>query len=177
MAANSTNCIGDIKTVQTNGPSNGTLALAIAQAGPIMDYIGNVDLVKHKLQECVELIGLSGVPKGLITNTAAGDPNLTTLTAVSNALTGGSAPSSTLVTNMTTVISNGPNTTTSANAIAQGGPIMDYLGICKLVKTKLQEAAVLLANTGIPLGIINVTSASTDGTNLGLLQGVAQVLV
>jgi hypothetical protein len=143
-----------------------------------MDYLGNINTCIQKLQMCVESIGLSGIPKGLVANTAAGDGNLTTLTAVSNALTGGSGPSSTLVTNMTTVCNNvatSPNATTQSNAIAQAGPIMDYLGLCRSVLLRLQEAAVLLANTGIPKGVITVTAAS-DATNLGLLQGVAQIL-
>ena len=74
-------------------------------------------------------------------------------------------PSTALITNTKSVISNGPNAATKALAIAQGGPIMDYAGNCNLLLTKLQECEVLIGK------IIQDTDA-TDATNLGLLQNV-----
>lgn len=175
----STNCRGDIVTVYTNGPNAATLAKASAAAGPIMDYIGNCHLVHLKLGECVELIGLSGIPKGLVADTDSGtdSTNLALLTAVSNLLTGGGAPSSHAVTDMAAVIANGPAAATTAKAIAAAGPIMDYVGICKLVLLKLQECYELLSPSPyIPKALISVTD-STDSANLALLIGVAAVLV
>ena len=175
----STNCIGDIGTVLTNGPNAATTAKASAAAGPIMDYIGNCKLVQLKLQECVELIGLSGVPKGIVTDTDAGtdSTNLALLTAVSNLLTGGGAPSSTAVTAMKSVLTNGPAAATTAKASAAAGPIMDYIGNCNLVLLKLQEVYELLSPSPyVPKTLIYVTD-STDSVNLALLNGIAAVLV
>lgn len=52
--------------------------------------------------------------------------------------------STALLTDLGTVITNGPSATTQANAIAAAGPIQDYIGMCYLLKGKFQEAAVLL---------------------------------
>ena len=175
MPTASSNLLGDMGTVITTGPTAATTTKAIANAGPIMDYVGCCKLVVTKLQEAVELLGLSGIPKGIITDTDSTDStNLAKLTAVSNALTGGSSPSTTLVTDMGAVITAGPNSATTVKANANAGPIMDYAGCCRLVLTKLQECAQLLSLSGIPKGIITVTDAG-DGS-LGTLQNVATAL-
>lgn len=49
--------IADMKTVYTNGPGAASKALASAPAGPIMDYLGNVNAVILKLEEAQVLIG------------------------------------------------------------------------------------------------------------------------
>lgn len=54
------------------------------------------------------------------------------------------AASTALITDIGTAISTGPNATSTANAIAAAGPIMDVKGNLELVRLKLQEAKVLL---------------------------------
>lgn len=65
-----------------------------------------------------------------------------------------------IITNINTVISNGPTAQTiknaaSGNLVTAGAYIEDYVGLCNLVKTKLQEAKVLVA----------ALIASTDGSD------------
>lgn len=52
--------------------------------------------------------------------------------------------STALITDMTSVITNGPNAASLAKAINPTGPIMDYQGNCRLSLLKLQEAERLL---------------------------------
>jgi hypothetical protein len=167
MAANSTQLIADETSVIANGPSATTKANAIAQAGPIMDYIANTKLVLEKYQETTVLLAK------IITET---DPstdatNLTLLDAVQATLLGTVSPTATCVTNLKTAYNNGPSSVTKANAIAQAGAIMDYPGNMKLCEKKLQEANVLIGY------LVDVTDAGTDGTNRNLLLGQQQVLV
>ena len=75
------------------------------------------------------------------------------------------ANSTHMITDVTTVITNGPNTATQNLANVSSGQIMDYPGNVNLCLTKLQELNLLLA------AIIGDTDAS-DATNLALLQGV-----
>lgn len=70
-----------------------------------------------------------------------------------------------LITDTNSVITNGPNAATQADSIAAAGPIQDYVGNTKQLLLKLQEAKALAVL------IIQGTDA-TDGTNLGLLQGI-----
>lgn len=81
-------------------------------------------------------------------------------------------PSTTLIANMNTVISNGQKAATTANAINQAGPITDYPGMLQSVLTNLQEAKVKLGGIGGTGGLIGLTDSATDGTNLSLLQNV-----
>lgn len=76
-----------------------------------------------------------------------------------------------LITDTKSLINNGPSTATTANAIAQAGPIMDYVGSSKQLLLKLNEALTLATL------IINDTDATSDGTNLTLLQGITGSLV
>lgn len=76
-----------------------------------------------------------------------------------------------LITDTNSVISNGPSTVTQANAIAQAGPIQDYIGNTKQLLLKLQEAKTLAVL------IIQDTDAATDATNLALLVGITGSLV
>lgn len=100
------------------------------------------------------------------------------------------ANSTTIIADIQTVITNGPQAATTANAInpaglsATGGSgnmtgttgnyasgtyyggIMDYVGMCNLAKVKAQELAVLVAK------ILVNTDQATDGTNQGLLAKV-----
>lgn len=57
MAA-STQLITDSNTVVTNGPNAATQAKSIAQAGPIMDYVGLTKQLVLKLQEVQQLQAL-----------------------------------------------------------------------------------------------------------------------
>ncbi len=75
--------------------------------------------------------------------------------------------STALITDINTVITNGPNAATKAKAIAAAGPIMDYPGVCNLVQMKFRELAVLIKS------VITDTDA-TDSANLTLLQGRRQ---
>lgn len=100
------------------------------------------------------------------------------------------ANSTAIITDLQTVINNGPSATTTANAInpsgltATGGTgnfvsgtgvyasgtyyggIMDYLGCVKLVQLKAQEMAVLLAR------VLVDTDFGSDGTNNALIAKV-----
>ena len=80
------------------------------------------------------------------------------------------ANSTQIITDLTTVISNGPNAATQALAITASGQIMDYSGNVQLLLLKAQEMKQLIA------AVIADTDAS-DATNLGLLQGVQNDLV
>jgi hypothetical protein len=73
--------------------------------------------------------------------------------------------STTMITDITTVITNGPNSATQALTNAASGVLMDYNGNLNLALTKLQELQQLL------VAIIGDTAAS-DGTNLALLNGI-----
>lgn len=74
--------------------------------------------------------------------------------------------STAVITDMSSVITNGPSTATLSNSIAPSGAIMDYAGQCKLVKLKCQEISVLLGK------IVAQTDPGSDATNLALLQKV-----
>ncbi len=164
MSASAT-VIANTKTVISNGPNAATLAKAIAAAGPIQDYLGNVNgLLLRFASVATQLAALKSV-------TDSGDSaNLALINKLLAAMNGTSTPSTTYIADATTVFTNGPGATTKANAIAAAGPIMDYLGNVALVITKLQEAAVLLD------AIIAVTD-STDSTNLTLLNSIDAGLV
>lgn len=76
-------------------------------------------------------------------------------------------PASThVITDITSVITNGPNGATQALANAPSGYIMDYQGNCNLLLTKMQEVSILLAE-------IVADTDSTDATNLTLLNNIA----
>jgi hypothetical protein len=76
------------------------------------------------------------------------------------------ANSTQVITDMQTVITNGPSVATTSNVTVASGAIMDYAGNCKLVKLKMQEISVLLAK------IVAQTDSGSDGTNLSLLQNI-----
>ena len=80
------------------------------------------------------------------------------------------ANSTQIITDLGTVITNGPNAATTAKAINQAGPIMDYQGNVQLALLKAQELQQLMA-------LIITDTDATDATNLGLLQGVQNDLV
>lgn len=52
--------------------------------------------------------------------------------------------STAMITDMTSVITNGPQAATTANAIAAAGPITDYPGVCKLQLEIMNEALNML---------------------------------
>ena len=52
--------------------------------------------------------------------------------------------STTLLTDAQTMITNGATAATTGDAIAAGGPIMDYLGMQKLYQVKLKEIKYIL---------------------------------
>src|SRR5689334_4452476 len=71
-----TTAIADATTVITNGPNAATQAKAIAAAGPIMDYVGNSQLLLLKIKELkVKLTQIKAV-------TDSGDANLTAINAM-----------------------------------------------------------------------------------------------
>lgn len=74
--------------------------------------------------------------------------------------------STTIITDITTVIANGPQGNTSALAIAASGKIMDYKGNCNLILLKAKEMKYLLTM------IVADTDSNQDATNLGLLNGI-----
>lgn len=165
----STNMVGDIGTVITNGPSATTKANSIAAAGPILDYIGNTNLVKEQLNEAA--IALSR----LYNVTAAGDANQPILLGCLNSVTGGSPASGSVLTNLATVLASTPAAGTKANCIAAAGPIMDYLGGVGLVLSGLQYTKELV-DAAVGSSLYTVTASGDDNTNKALLLGIAQTL-
>lgn len=165
----STNLIGDAKTVYTNYTSNPnatTQANAIAAAGYIMDYPGNVEQLVIKFEECVNALTRVKTDTDASTDSA----NLALINKVLALLQGLSTPSTQGITDLNTVYTNGPSSVTTANAIAPAGPILDYPGMVLTAKRLLQEAKVLIT------AVIYDTAAG-DSTNLALLNGITAVLV
>lgn len=74
--------------------------------------------------------------------------------------------STTLITNVTTVLSNGPSSVTKANAIAQAGPILGYPDLTQSALLALQEANVKIT------ALLAATDASSDAANYTLLSNV-----
>lgn len=156
----------DVASLKTNGPSANTKAASIAAAGPIMDYVGNTNAVQLKLQSAQKLL------TAVLANTVNSDDstNRTLVLAVLAALNGTGGPSTTLITDIQTVITNGPSALTKAACIAAAGAIMDYVGNTRLVRRMLEEANVLL-------GYIKTnTNGSDDGTNLTLVNNLLLAL-
>src|ERR1035437_5054988 len=92
----------NINTVLTNGPNAATLALASAAAGPIMDYIGNTQLVKLRVDE----ISITATP--LKTDTDAGDTaNLAFLNGILDTIRGAGSPTGTMIADAKSIITNG----------------------------------------------------------------------
>lgn len=163
MAASSA-YLTDIATVIATGPTAATVVKANAAAGPIMDYPGNCKLVQLHLQEClVQLTALHGVTD------AADSANKTLLSNLIDVLDGAGTPSTTLLTDIASVISTGPGALTTAACIAAAGPIMDYLGNCKLVQLRLQETLNLIT-------LILAVTDSGDGSK-ATIQTLADGLV
>jgi len=80
------------------------------------------------------------------------------------------ANSSAIITDLGTVITNGPSASTTAAAISASGNIQDYPGNCKLLQLKAQEMAVLMAR------VVAVTDPGTDSANYAKLITVQNVL-
>jgi hypothetical protein len=76
------------------------------------------------------------------------------------------ANSTQVITDMKSVVTNGPSAATTSNCTVASGAIMDYPGNCKLVVLKAQEISVLLAK------IVTQTDPGSDATNLTLLQKI-----
>ncbi len=163
--AKSTTLIVNMTTVVTNGPNDATKALALAAAGIIMDYPANTKSCLLKLQETTVLLAQ------VITDTDSGDSaNLALLAGVQACLLGTSAPSTQLVTDLATVVTNGPTAATVALATRAAGPIMGYPDNVRTCKLKLQEVYSLLTP------IITDTDSS-DSANLSLLHNIQNALV
>ena len=76
-----------------------------------------------------------------------------------------------ILTDITSVINNGPQGNTPALAIAASGYIMDYPGMTKSIKLHFQEAKRQLQL------VIDDTDTNQDSTNLTLLQNILNDLV
>ena len=76
--------------------------------------------------------------------------------------------STAMITDIGTVITNGPNAATVAKAIAPAGPIQDYQSNCKGILLRLQECVNLL-------GTVKSVTVSGDATELGLINGLIAV--
>lgn len=158
----STNMLSDAKAIVTAGPAAATTAKAINPAGPIMDYVGNTQLCVTKVQETDNLL------LRILSVTDGSDPNKTNLTAVQHELTGGSAPSGTVITAMKAVYAQASTAATSALAIAAAGPIMDYMGMVKGVIRVLEELFTLYTSikTDTDAGDSNLTTINNILTAL-----------
>ena len=169
----STNLIGDMKTVLSNGPSTVTKQNAIAAAGPIVDYPGETNGVILMLEEAdVKITGLL-----LVTDQTVPDPNYARLNTILQTLIGGSPTSATLIALILAAEAAGPSALTAAAAIAPAGPgPVDYVGMLKSIHLCLSEAKNALGGIGGTGGLIGLTDASTDAANLALLQNVLLAL-
>src|SRR5678815_4804584 len=117
----STQILADIQTVITSGPSTLTKAACIAAAGPILDYQGNSKLALLRFQEADLLLNaVEGV-----TDPTDDTANLALIDGVIAALEGTGSPSTTLIADLNTVLTNGVSGATQANAIDPAGQIMD----------------------------------------------------
>jgi len=76
------------------------------------------------------------------------------------------ANSTTMITDLGTVATNGPSSVTTANSIAAAGPILDYPGMVQSCITDLSD---LKTKLGL---VLQNTDATTDATNLALIQKV-----
>jgi hypothetical protein len=74
-----------------------------------------------------------------------------------------------VITDMQTVINNGPTANTQAASIAAAGPIGDYIGNTKLVQLKFQEAKQLL--------LLVIAGTDAADPSLTLLNNVNTTLV
>lgn len=79
------------------------------------------------------------------------------------------AKSTALITDATSVVTNGPAAASQVKANAAGGPLMDYQGNSKLLLLKFQESTVLLAKV--------LTDTDASDPNLATLQGVQALLL
>lgn len=77
--------------------------------------------------------------------------------------------STAIVTDLGSLVTNGPNAATLAKAIAAAGPITDVKGMAELAKSKAKELYVLV-------NAIKSATDSSDSTNLTLIQGVLDSL-
>lgn len=150
----STNLLGDIGTVITNGPDSTTKANAIAAAGPIQDPAGNAALVKAHFQEAVNLLTL------VDTVTDGSDGNKALVEGVIALLNGTASPSTAAITDLATAYAAGSTAASKALAIAAAGPIQDALGNISVARKKLQAASVLIT------AMVAVWHAGSDKTLL-----------
>lgn len=159
----STNIISDAKAIYAQAPTSATVIKAIAAAGPIMDYPGMSEVSIVNAQEADNAL------VRILSVTDSGDGNKAGLTAIQHCLTGQSAPSTTLLTTIKAAYVAGPSVATAANAIAAGGPIMDYSGMLKAVQRYLEELFVRYTR------MVQVTDSSDP--NLTTINGILAVLV
>lgn len=161
----STSILADLTTAQTSGPGTVTKAAVLAAAGPIGDYVGNLGLAQLKLKEAASLLTT------LKQATDSGDTaNLALINGVLAVINGTSTPATTAVTDLGTLITNGPSAPTAAKAIAAAGPIIDYKGCLQLVQLKLKEAWLQLHQ------LAGVTDQSGDAANYALINNSALAL-
>lgn len=74
--------------------------------------------------------------------------------------------STTIIADLKSVYTNGPQGLTQANSIAAAGVILDYIGMTQLAVVKAEELNILV------YALIQNTDASGDVTNYNLLNGV-----
>ena len=173
MAAKSTNLLGDIGTVITNGPSTKTKAASIAAAGPINDYVGNCYSLQLELKGIANRLGVTigTITEGMKGVTDSSDPNLTTLNGLLALINGTSNPSTQAITDAKSIQTTAPTAATKALAIAAGGEIMDIPGVASTVVVAF-ERVLAIATT-----LDGVTSTQDDATNEGKLASILAVLV
>lgn len=75
------------------------------------------------------------------------------------------ANSTAMITDMSTVATNGPNAATTALAIVASGAIIDYPGMVQSVITDLSDLKT-------KLGLVLADTDVTDSANLALIQKV-----
>ena len=172
----STNLIGDITTVRTNGPAAQTQLNATNPVGfELTDYIAGTDNVGKRFKEALVLLGGASQDMIKYDTDSTDSANLALINGVIAILNGGGSPSVQALTDTQLVITNGPNAATQLKATggptASSGVIMDYIGNCNLVLLKLKEAKVILT------ALNTLTDAGTDAANKTLIANLLLSLV
>jgi hypothetical protein len=175
----STSILANAASVISTGPGSTTIANCIAAAqtagGGIQDYLGTVGIMLTKFQEALMLLKRVKA----ITHATDDATNLALMAGLEDTLDGTGSPSTAVLTDIASIISNGidkdgPGTGTATAAIAAaqtaGGGIQDWLGNCKLIQLKFQEALVIAER-------LLIVTASADTANKALLQSIHDVLV
>ena len=172
MASKSTQIETDLLSVINNdiaapGASGylATLALCNAPSGHIMDYMGNLQGCLLKAQSI--WARLTQLKKG---TDSTDSTNLGLINGLLAVLAGTGGPSTQVVTDVASLVTNGPTAADLVDVNAPAGPIMNWSNNASLSQLAVTELKSIVTQ------VVNNTAAG-DVANLALLQGVLLVLV